>query len=721
MLEQDALGGTFFSYWRDAFERSVLYLDVLRRRGNDYREQSARVAPHVLSFDFALVVDGRTLPRPVNYGLVRITPPPDVKIDPHKRPFIIFDPRAGHGPGIGGMKHESEIGVALGAGHPCYLVGFVPQPVPGQTIEDVCRAEAYFVRVVADRHREAEGKPALIGNCQAGWQILMMAAMEPNLVGPILVAGTPLSYWAGVRGKNPMRYLGGLLGGTWLTWLAGDLGHGLFDGASLISNFEAGNPANTFWKKPYNVYANVDTEAKRYLGFEKYWGNPVLLNAGEMQFIVDELFVGNRLTAGKIVMSDGERIDPRKIKAPIIVFCSFGDDITPPQQALDWILDLYDNVEEIIASGQTIIYSLHQSIGHLGIFVSAKVAKKEHQEFVFNMDLIDVMPPGLYEIVLTDADGSAVNPNLISGDYIAKLEPRTLDDIRALGGNDAADERRFESAARVSEINRELYRNFMQPIVKTLITSASAEFLREAHPHRVMFRAFSDQNPFLVPVAAAAEKIRGDRHPVDASNPFLALEKLASSWIVTNLEIFAKMRGAIMETAFLDLYGSPLLQAAVGMKGEPTKAKRVSGDGGDVTRTQAETRADMTRGGLLEAGLRALLYVMRGGSADERQFNALEALRNAAPANEQVPLSQVKEIIRRQAALLRLDEKEAVAAIAKILPNDPGGRARAVSAIYEAISAAGEPEAGEAIRFEEISRLFEGMASKAQSLGQQGG
>ncbi len=721
MLEQDALGGAFFSYWRDAFERSVLYLDVLRRRGNEYREQSARAAPHVLSFDFALVVDGRTLPRPVNYGLVRITPPPDVKIDPHKRPFIIFDPRAGHGPGIGGMKHESEIGVALGAGHPCYLVGFVPQPVPGQTIEDVCRAEAYFVRVVADRHREAEGKPALIGNCQAGWQILMMAAMEPNLVGPILVAGTPLSYWAGVRGKNPMRDLGGLLGGTWLTWLAGDLGHGLFDGASLISNFEAGNPANTFWKKPYNVYANVDTEVKRYLGFEKYWGNPVLLNAGEMQFIVDELFVGNRLTAGKIVMSDGERIDLRKIKAPIIVFCSFGDDITPPQQALDWILDLYDNVEEIIASGQTIIYSLHQSIGHLGIFVSAKVAKKEHQEFVFNIDLIDVMPPGLYEIVLTDADGSAVNPNLISGDYIAKLESRTLDDIRALGGNDAVDERRFESAARVSEINRELYRNFMQPIVKTLTTSASAEFLREAHPHRAMFRAFSDQNPFLVPVAAAAEKIRGDRHPVDASNPFLALEKSASSWIVTNLEIFAKMRGAIMETAFLDLYGSPLLQAAVGMKGDPTKVRRVSGDGGEVTITQAETRADMTRGGLLEAGLRALLYVMRGGSADERQFNALEALRNTAPENEQVPLSQVKEIIRRQAALLRLDEKEAVAAIAQILPNDPGGRARAVSAIYEAISAAGEPEASEAIRFEEISRLFEGAASKAQSLGQQGG
>ena len=224
------------------------------------------------------------------------------------------------------------------------------------------------MRVVSERHEQADGKPTLIGNCQAGWQILMMAALEPDLAGPILVAGTPLSYWAGVRGKYPMRYLGGLLGGTWLTWLMGDLGDGVFDGAWLISNFEFNNPANTFWKKPYNVYANVDTEAKRYLEFEKWWGNPVLLNADEMRFIVDELFVGNRLTAGKIAMSDGERIDLRKIKSPIIVFCSFGDDITPPQQALDWILDLYDSVDEIIANEQTIIYSLHQSIGHLGIF-----------------------------------------------------------------------------------------------------------------------------------------------------------------------------------------------------------------------------------------------------------------------------------------------------------------------------------------------------------------
>ena len=113
MTEANPSSSFFFNYWRDACERSVLFLDIMRRRGNDYLVQSARTAPHVLNFEAEVLVDGRTLPKPVNYALVRIVPPADVMIDPNKRPFIVFDPRAGHGPGIGGMKHDSEIGVAL--------------------------------------------------------------------------------------------------------------------------------------------------------------------------------------------------------------------------------------------------------------------------------------------------------------------------------------------------------------------------------------------------------------------------------------------------------------------------------------------------------------------------------------------------------------------------------------------------------------------------------
>ncbi len=527
-------------YAIDAFQRGVLFWDVMRQRGNQYREHMAEAAPHVLDYKAELVVDGRTLVRPVNYVLVRIVPPAGVQINPKLRPFIVVDPRAGHGPGIGGFKADSEIGVAFKAGHPCYFVGFLPDPVPGQTIADIASAEAIFIEKVAAAHPDAGGKPCVIGNCQAGWAIMMVAALRPELFGPIIVAGSPLSYWAGVRGKNPMRYSGGLLGGSWLTALTSDLGHGKFDGAWLVQNFENQNPANTLWTKQYNLYSRIDTEAPRYLGFEKWWGGHVNLNADEIQFIVDELFVGNNLAAGRIKTSDGTAIDLRNIRSPIVVFCSKGDNVTPPQQALGWILDLYDSVDDLRANGQTIVYTIHETVGHLGIFVSSGVAKKEHGEFSSNIDLIDTLPPGLYEAIFEDKTADTVNPDLALGNWVMRCEARTLDDIRALGGNDIADERRFATAARVSEINLALYRTFVQPMVRAMVSTPVADWMQKMHPLRLQYEMFSDQNPAMAPIASLAEQIRKDRRPASADNPIVAMQKNFSNQIVSALELLAR-------------------------------------------------------------------------------------------------------------------------------------------------------------------------------------
>jgi len=428
-----------------------------------------------------------------------------VEIDMKRRPFVVVDPRAGHGPGIGGFKADSEIGVAMKAGHPCYFVGFTPDPMPGQTIEDIARAEAVFLEKVISLHPEADGKPCVIGNCQAGWAVAILASIRPELFGPIILAGAPLSYWAGVRGQNPMRYSGGLLGGSWLTALSSDMGAGKFDGGKLVANFENQNPANTLWTKQYNVYSKVDTEAKRYLEFEKWWGGHVNLNAEEIQFIVDELFVGNKLAAGLIETSDGTAVDLRNIRSPIVVFCSKGDNITPPQQALDWILDLYDDVDEMRSFGQTIVYTVHESIGHLGIFVSGGIAKKEHSEFSSNIDLIDLLPPGLYEATFERKSGDTASPDLTTGEWIMRCEKRTLDDIRAMGGNSAEDERRFATAARVSEINLSLYRAFMQPMVKAIFTPQVAVAMKRFDTGRLQYEAFTDANPWMPGLAKAAD------------------------------------------------------------------------------------------------------------------------------------------------------------------------------------------------------------------------
>lgn len=344
---------------------------------------------------------------------------------------------------------------------------------------------------------------------------MLVAAERPELFGPIL-AGSPLSYWAGVHGKNPMRYTGGLLGGSWLTALTSDLGHEKFDGSYLVANSENLNPANTLWTKQYTVWAKVDTEGPRYLGFEKWWNVHSLLNGEEMQYIADNLFVGNKLATAEIVTSDGKRIDPRRIKSPIICFCSRGDDITPPQQALDWILDLYKDVDDIRAHGQTIVYCIHESIGHLGIFVSGKVATKEHQEFAHNIDMIDCLPPGLYQAVIRSRTKQDANVEL---DFIVRFEARALDDIRALGYNSVTDERKFAAVARLSEINLGLYRTFLQPWVKMMVNEQTAEWLHKTHPLRLQYELFSNANPFMGPVAQLAEQVRTQRRAASPDNP----------------------------------------------------------------------------------------------------------------------------------------------------------------------------------------------------------
>ena len=692
----------------DATQRSVLLWDVMRQRGNQYREHLSQTAPHVLEYEVELVVDGRTLDRPVNYALVRIVPPRGVDVDMKRRPFVIVDPRAGHGPGIGGFKADSEIGVAFKAGHPCYFIGFLPDPMPGQTIEDIARAEAKFLEKVIALHPEADGKPCVIGNCQAGWAVMMLAAIRPELFGPIIVAGSPLSYWAGVRGKFPMRYSGGLLGGSWLTALTSDLGHGKFDGAWLVQNFENQNPANTLWSKQYNLFSKIDTEAPRYLSFEKWWGGHVNLNAEEIQFIVDELFIGNNLAAGRIQISDGTSIDLRNIRSPIVVFCSKGDNITPPQQALGWILDLYEDVEEIRSCGQTIVYTIHESVGHLGIFVSGGVAKKEHGEFSSNIDLIDTLPAGLYEAVLENKAGDTANPDLVTGNWVMRCEARTLDDIRALGGNDAADERRFATAARVSEINLSLYRTFAQPAVRALVNSPLAEWMQQLHPLRLQYEFFSNANPMMAPVATLAEQVRRDRKPVETDNPFVALQENVSRQIVAALDGWRDMSEALAERTFLAIYGLRSLQAAVGIDPAATRPLRKAAKNPLhhelLQKRIVELKSRIPMGGLREAVIRGLLYAgMTRAAIDERGF---ELARRIRQAYGETSLSELKALVREQFNMLLIDQEAALAAIPAMLPSDAETRQKAFDLIKQVLGARGEMSPEDEKRMSEVARLF---------------
>ena len=128
---------------------------------------------------------------------------------------------------------------------------------------------------------------------------------------------------------------------------------------------------------------------------------------------------------------------------------------------------------------------MHETIGHLGIFVSGGVAKKEHAEFSSNIDLIDVLPPGLYEATFEARGSETLNDELAVGQWVMRCEARTLDDIRAMGGNSPDDERRFETAKRVSQMNLIAYQKYLQPFIKSAVTPQMAAMIRNWHPLRL--------------------------------------------------------------------------------------------------------------------------------------------------------------------------------------------------------------------------------------------
>ncbi|MGP9766804.1 DUF3141 domain-containing protein [Halomonas sp. AOP13-D3-9] len=703
-------GRAAFGYWRDSMERSVLYLDVMRERGNQYLEHMEQTKPNVLGFDTEVLMDGRTLPRPTNYELLRVLPREGTDIDPQKRPFVVVDPRAGHGPGIGGFKPDSELGVALKAGHPCYFIGFLPFPEPGQTVEDVVESEIAFLRHVIELHPETTEKPMVVGNCQAGWQIMMAAALEPDVFGPILIAGAPLSYWAGEHGKAPMRYTGGMAGGSWITALTSDIGDGLFDGAWLVQNFERLNPANTYWKKQYHLYDNIDTEAGRYLDFERWWGGHVVLGGEEIQYIVDNLFVGNRLSTAQLVTRDGRRIDLRNVRSPVVVFCSRGDDITPPPQALGWIRDLYENTDDIIANEQTIVYCQHDTTGHLGIFVSGSVSRKEHTEFTANMDYIDVLPPGLYETSISPAE-KGEDAELFERDYLLEFMPRNFEELDQAVMHKPEDDRRFATVARISEINLGLYRLFMQPWLKAIMTPEAARFIRRMHPIRLGYKLLSDRNPLSVPLPVMAESVRKNRHPVSQDNLFKALETMGSDQLVASLNAMRDLRDSSTEKMFMDIYGQPLLQAAVGLYGDAHVHRRRPGAEPEhrrfIEQRQEELRDKIAKGSAHEAVMRSLIYVLGGAPAtDERNFKRLRASR--AELEPGIKLSDFKNLVREQFFILKLDREQALNSLPNLLAgqsnDDIDGH---VSHLEHVFAASGELSEHAAERFAQVKALFD--------------
>lgn len=536
-------------YWADTAWRAVSAMDTLRERAARMREHEAAGMPPLLHFDAEQIADGRDGTPPANYRLLRITrcgtDHLERFVQSDAAPVIVVEPRAGHGPGIGGFRRDSEVGMALVEGHPVYFVVFDPEPLEGQTMGAVVQTLARFIDLVARHHPGNE--PIVYGNCQGGWAVTMALSHCNHRAGLAVLNGSPLSYWAGEPDVNPMRLSGAFTGGAWsVHWLA-DLGAGHFDGAWLVQNFELLRPEGV-WKKYDSLLADPQREHDRFLEFERWWNGFYFLGREEILAIVRELFIGNRLQTGEVVIDGHCHANLARVRTPLVVFSSYGDNITPPHQALGWLQVVYPSTQALVEAGQRIVYLLHQEVGHLGIFVSADVARREHRAILHHAQAIQALPPGLYEMRLTDAASESTAPG-------AEFLPRRVEDLPFEPPGPG-----FERVSQLSNQLDDLYAAWVSPLVQLWATPQGARLLQHWHPMRTRVLSWSEQVfPLLalLPMTKRALEAAGAQDPARASNPWFQLERAASTAVEHGITAWRVLRDRWVEAAF-ELLNAPV-------------------------------------------------------------------------------------------------------------------------------------------------------------------
>jgi hypothetical protein len=236
-----------------------------------------------------------------------------------------------------------------------------------------------------------------------------------------------------------------------------------------------------------------------------------------------------------------------------------------------------------------------------------------------------------------------------------------------------------------------------------------AESMRNLHPLRLQYELFSSRNPFMPAVESLAEKVSEDRKPVSKDNPFMAFQELVSRQIVHALDSWRDSQEALSEAVFLAVYGSPAVQAAVGIDPQsvPSRRQEMSDKHREMLRARiAELKSRIGEGGLREAAVRGLLYVGSArGMVDERSLEALRNLRRA-DTGARLTLSEFKMLVREQFFMLLLDQDTALAAIPKLLPDNAGDRRTAFAAIREVLAASAEISGEVAKRLNRVAGLF---------------
>ena len=202
-------------------------------------------------------------------------------------------------------------------------------------------------------------------------------------------------------------------------------------------------------------------------------------------------------------------------------------------------------------------------------------------------------------------------------------------------------------------------------------------------------------------------------------NIFWQAQEQLADYIVTSLNAYRDIRDHMSEALFHAIYGSPLVQAIVGLKASDGSPRRKPGEGAAhkmfIARRLDELRAGIGEGGPREAAVRALLYVrLPEGVVDERGFHLLQRMREEAGSD--ITLAAFKNLVREQFLMLLVDERRAVEAIPLMLRRDRELATRMAGNLRRVVEAVGLSSEVGRTRLTEVEKYFEvaqGESSRA--------
>jgi polyhydroxyalkanoate depolymerase len=280
----------------------------------------------------------------------------DFSTDSGVTPTLIFPPMAGHASTIVDYPGQSQVQLVLDHGltnvHVIDWLG-ATRETRNTTIQDRLQFVSEAVTRIA-----GDGKVNIIGNCQGGWESAIYAALHPQRVNSLTVAGAPVDTSAGdseFRSWLPLMAPGGDL--TLFRNMVAASG-GMWPGMNQIAAFMMLHPTTHTFEhlRLYNHIREPDV-VERFSTFYDWYFSPVDLPGAFYLWALENIFIGNKLYRGTIKV-DGVEVALKNITAPVFLLAGKGDDITPPEQVMNMAGMVSGPVRKVMVPG-----------GHIGLFI----------------------------------------------------------------------------------------------------------------------------------------------------------------------------------------------------------------------------------------------------------------------------------------------------------------------------------------------------------------